>query len=285
MLIAAAAITRTPAAPSAVATPTPPPAAATPRPDVRAALAREVSAFGKNAAVVVSDPLTSRVIYEHDAGTEVLSASLYKLTILLEVERRVEEGSLNYSTPVRIQASDTREGGVFTPIGAVLELDDALDQMIGISDNATALALLRMLGPTAINNTVARAGIAPFHFTSQGATASARAVAKYLELLAQKKLVSAAASERIIRRLEGHKINDRIPASLPKGTVVAHKTGNLAGVTHDAGIVYATPEQPLVVVVLTWEVEDARAVQFIRQIAALAYADATGAALPSTQGR
>jgi beta-lactamase class A len=45
-------------------------------------------------------------------------------------------------------------------------------------------------------------------------------------------------------------VNDRIPALLPAGTRVAHKTGNWSNATHDAGIVFS-PAGSYVIVVLT----------------------------------
>jgi beta-lactamase class A len=51
--------------------------------------------------------------------------------------------------------------------------------------------------------------------------------------------------------LQGQEFNEKIPAHLPKGTVVAHKTGDITGVHHDAAIVYPPGEKPYVLVVLT----------------------------------
>jgi beta-lactamase class A len=46
--------------------------------------------------------------------------------------------------------------------------------------------------------------------------------------------------------------NDRIPAGLPPGTRVAHKTGEITAVAHDAAIVYPAGRRwPYVLVVLT----------------------------------
>jgi beta-lactamase class A len=45
--------------------------------------------------------------------------------------------------------------------------------------------------------------------------------------------------------------NDEIPAGLPKGTPVAHKTGWITATTHDAAIVYPPGRPPYVLVVLT----------------------------------
>ena len=40
--------------------------------------------------------------------------------------------------------------------------------------------------------------------------------------------------------LKRQKFNDGIPAGLPAGTPVAHKTGTITRIHHDAGIVYAS---------------------------------------------
>jgi beta-lactamase class A len=42
-----------------------------------------------------------------------------------------------------------------------------------------------------------------------------------------------------------------IPAGLPKDARVAHKTGNISTVHHDAGIVYLEGRKPYVLVILT----------------------------------
>ena len=42
-----------------------------------------------------------------------------------------------------------------------------------------------------------------------------------------------------------------IPAGLPKAARVAHKTGNISTVHHDAGIVFLESRKPYVLVILT----------------------------------
>src|SRR5206468_2519856 len=65
-------------------------------------------------------------------------------------------------------------------------------------------------------------------------------------------------------------INDRLPAALPDGVVVAHKTGNLLGLAHDAGIIF-TPSGPRIVVAMTWDAYDEDANAFIANVGALVY--------------
>jgi beta-lactamase class A len=53
----------------------------------------------------------------------------------------------------------------------------------------------------------------------------------------------------MLTTLEGQQENDRLPAMLPPGTTVAHKTGELDGVRNDSGIIF-TPNGPIIVTVL-----------------------------------
>jgi beta-lactamase class A len=51
-------------------------------------------------------------------------------------------------------------------------------------------------------------------------------------------------------------LNDEIPAGLPPGTPVAHKTGSITATLHDAAIVYPAGRAPYVLVVLTRGIPD-----------------------------
>ena len=47
-----------------------------------------------------------------------------------------------------------------------------------------------------------------------------------------------ASSAKMIEILKAQEFNEKIPAGLPEGTPVAHKTGDITGIHHDAAIVY-----------------------------------------------
>ncbi len=61
-------------------------------------------------------------------------------------------------------------------------------------------------------------------------------------------LVSPSSSQRFMDLLKDQRVNNRLPQGLPAGTVIAHKTGDLDGVVHDAGIVYGPKTDYIVVV-------------------------------------
>jgi beta-lactamase class A len=58
----------------------------------------------------------------------------------------------------------------------------------------------------------------------------------------------------MIEILERQKFNEGIPAGLPANIKVAHKTGELSKINHDAAIVFAP--RPYVLVVLVRGLED-----------------------------
>ncbi|HEY9478660.1 MAG TPA: serine hydrolase, partial [Gemmatimonadaceae bacterium] len=50
--------------------------------------------------------------------------------------------------------------------------------------------------------------------------------------------------------------NEEIPAGVPPGTPVAHKTGQITAHLHDAAIVYPRDADPYVLVILTRGIPD-----------------------------
>lgn len=222
----------------------------------------------------IADPALPAPLYLRNADQPIITASLYKLAVMAEAERRVDAGSMSYATVITIAPEDVTEDGSYVPIGVQLSLDDALEQMITLSDNGTALALWRTLTPAAINATLLAVGVKGFHValnSGEDNVATPRAVGTLLTILAKRQLISVAASDRMLARLGRQTIRDRLPSQLPSNVSIANKTGNLVGLVHDAGIIY-TPSGPRVVVAMTWDLPDNVAADLIGTIGALVYA-------------
>jgi beta-lactamase class A len=222
------------------------------------------------AAVVVAGGRSGEMLYAVDADEPVFAASLYKLGVLLEAERRIDAGTLLPTDVIKVTAADQSESGSFTATGRALTVDEALERTIVLSDNAAALALIRRLGVSRVQATLDREGIY-LRFTADGAVTTARGIATFFGALVRGSLVSREASARMLARLSRQRTVDRLPAALPAGAVIAHKTGNLGFATHDAGIVALPDGSPVVLVVLTWDSEEQDAINLIKEIALLAY--------------
>ena len=136
-----------------------------------------------------------------------------------------------------------------------------------ISSNASAHALLRILGRDEVNAAMVGRGLRdtllPTSRTRTGvidtdgtqiAATSARDVLCYLVLLGRDQLAGPAANARMRDVLARQQINDRLPALLPPDARVAHKTGELTSVRNDVGIV-STPRGTWAIAVLSRDVE------------------------------
>jgi len=72
--------------------------------------------------------------------------------------------------------------------------------------------------------------------------------------------------------LLAQKFNSVIPANLPKGVAVAHKTGSIDGIQHDSGIVYLPGGKKYVLVLLSKNLEsNVKAVPVLANISKLIY--------------
>ena len=87
-------------------------------------------------------------------------------------------------------------------------------------------------------------------------TTSARDLGHLLEALARGTAASPSSTAAMLEILERQEFNDEIPAGLPPGTRVAHKTGWITGITHDAALVRPAGRAPFVLVVLTRNIAD-----------------------------
>jgi beta-lactamase class A len=75
-----------------------------------------------------------------------------------------------------------------------------------------------------------------------------------MERIARLEAVDADASRQMLEILKRQRFRNAIPAGLPAGTVVGHKTGQITRIHHDAAIVLAP--RPYVLVVLVRGIDD-----------------------------
>jgi beta-lactamase class A len=184
--------------------------------------------------IVVKD-LSTGATASINPDESYMSASLYKLFVADQIYHMIDTKQLTYA--------DLAGGGSGNTIGGCLDL------MITISDNTCGRALGSILGWGAQNPALASEGFTETDLTTPQQT-SARDVALLLDDLYTGTLDSPASNASFMNLLKNQKVNDRLPQGLPAGTVIAHKTGNLDNVVHDAGIVFG-PKTNYEVVVMS----------------------------------
>ena len=203
-------------------------------------------------------------------------ASIFKLWLLAELYRMAEAGELSLEEEWTYEEEDFRAGsGVLIhlePGSTRLSLASFAKLMMMYSDNAATDKILKRVGLERLQRFTAEFGFAdtfigmgcdcvaaaygtvspeegpfggvsyrkmPFYGEDCPQYTSALDLVRYFRMLEGGKLLGPAMTARALQLLEECQTNTRIPAKLPSGTPVAHKTGTLNQVINDAGIVTA----------------------------------------------
>jgi beta-lactamase class A len=148
----------------------------------------------------------------------------------------------------------------------MMRVDELAYHMITTSSNLATNLLLGVIGPQSVNDALReldlddglelRRGVedelAFEHQINNRVTADG--LLRVLVMLAEGKAFSPALSRRMMDILHGQEFNQGIPARLPKGARVAHKTGEISSMAHDAGVIYLPKRKPYALVILTeWD--------------------------------
>ena len=265
--------------------PDPPPAPPATPPD--AALASLVAkALGGQAGTfgVAVRNLKTGQSFTLDSDSFYPSASLYKLAVMYEVFRQNAAGGLAFDGMLTVQDQDIDETDDDEPmyLHQQVTIQKALELMIDLSSNAAAHILADRVGWVQINQSMANVALNHTRlpvgdwkaqmtdWRSDTACTSPGDMLAFFDHLYHRQLVSPAASDQMLKLLLGQRINDRIPADLPPGTAVAHKTGNLEGIVNDAGIVFS-PSADFVLVILSHDADDGNATTAEAALARLIY--------------
>jgi beta-lactamase class A len=188
-----------------------------------------------------------------EGDRELPAASLYKLPILYTV---FDAGlSLSEALPITEDARAYDTGTMELGVGESLTVAEALERMITLSDNTSAVMLGSRVGGPRINGTLAALGMDTTHYSLERMTTSALDMLHLLDLMARGRAVSPAASADMVHLLLRQRVNDRLPRLVPDDVQVAHKTGNLPGTVNDVGLLYS-PSSTVAIAALVSDTTD-----------------------------
>ena len=214
---------------------------------IRSSLADEVDSYG-----VVVKNLVNGAVAEVNPHKRFETASLFKLWVMYEVYKQVELGLLDMDEELLVTPyyASFDAGTLPVDICDTLTVREALWAMITYSDNTSGFLLRDKVGLGHIHRDLQALGLTESAFGYEDVTSTAADMATFLEMVVLGAAVSREASQEMLDLMLAQEVNDRLPALLPPGTEVAHKTGDLPEVTHDVGIVYA-PQPAYIIAVLS----------------------------------
>lgn len=193
---------------------------------------------------IVVKNLKTGEMYQMNQDEVLASASLYKLWVMATVFDEIQNGTLaehdvltqdvtvlNEKFNIATEAAELTEGTVMMTVG------EALERMITVSDNYAALLLSERVRNSTIQRFLTEHGFTKSKL-GQPPTTTAGETALFLEKLYNGDLADDTYTRQMLTLLKNQTLNNKIPRSLPDDVIIAHKTGELGEVTHDAGIVY-----------------------------------------------
>jgi beta-lactamase class A len=289
-LLAACALQHNASQSNTVARPKVPPKAAT-------ATDRMHALHERIASVVASQPGADVAVWFQDfatgdtlgvqAGVQFHAASTMKVPVMIELFRRADAGAFSLEgttrldnrfrsivdgSEYRLSASDDSDTLLYRRVGAPITWRALNEHMITMSSNLATNVLIDTLDARVVSATAASLGAAGMHVLrgvedlkafdkGLNNTTSARALGALLEAIEHGRAASPVACDSMRAVLLRQTERGEIPAGLPPGTPIAHKTGWITATLHDAAIVYPPHRAPYVLVVLTRKIGETKDAQ------------------------
>lgn len=267
----------------------------------RAIDARIAQVPGAQVAVAYVDDAAGSSLYLN-ADTVYHAASTMKLPVMMELFRQSDANGLSLDqtvllvnefrsiadgSPFTVDAGSDSDTSLYSKVGSRVAVRDLLQRMITRSSNLSTNQLIAMIGAESVTALVRRLGgqrmtvlrgVEDIKAFNRGMSnvATARDLSILLGAIENKRPEIGTHSADMLNILLAQEFNEGIPAGLPPGTKVAHKTGEITAHSHDAAIVYPSSRKPYVLVVMTRGMQDASvSASMIADISKLVYQYAT----------
>jgi len=217
-----------------------------------------------------------------NANESFHAASTMKTPVLIEVFKQANQGkfSLKDSIVVRnefksivdgsvyaLNAADDSEQKLYECIGKKRTINELVTDMIIYSSNLATNMIIELVGAPNVMKTMRELGANSIQVLrgvedskafekGLNNTTTANDLMIIFEAMAKGKIISPGASQQMIEILLHQQFNKIIPARLPAGVKVAHKTGNITGVLHDSGIVFLPDGHMYILVLLSKNIDN-----------------------------
>ena len=215
---------------------------------------------GTEYAVYLAYPQQSPEPYLYNSKS-MRSASMIKVFILATVMEQAKNGYIDIDETVTLRSSDKVGGaGILAgyPSGSQFSLREIMKLMITESDNTATNIVIDRIGMSAINSYIAQNGYADTVLqrkmmdmdavcAGRENYSSVRDLGEIFLRIYRHECVRRDYDEIMLDFLKGQTDKDCFPAALP-GAVIAHKTGALAGLYDDGGIIYSGEKDTILVI-------------------------------------
>jgi len=251
------------------------------RPDELRSRFAELEEKSKARAIAIAlDDLETGVQFHYHADRWFHAASTIKIAILYGVYGAIHRGELlpqsrvhvrnrflsaYDGSPYRVSVDRDANSEVHREIGRTLRVSELAEHMIASSSNLATNLLLDLVGLDVLQRTLddfgiegidLRRGVEDELAFQNGISnrVTANGLVSLLRLIGEGRAFNAQLSNDMLDALHAQQFKSGIPAGLPPEAKVAHKTGDISTIAHDAGLVYLPDRKPYALAVLTeWD--------------------------------
>lgn len=210
------------------------------------------------------------------------AASTMKVPVMIELFKQAAEGKLDMNDSIllknefksivdgslyRMDINDDSDDVIYSQIGTKVTIKDLTHSMITISSNLATNILIELVGADQTTATMRNLGAKNIdvlrgvedqkaYDKGLSNSTTARDLMIIMAAIANHTAGTTEDSEAMLAILKDQQHVDVIPKYLPKNVEVAHKTGSIKGVHHDAGIIYLPDGRAYVLVLLSKHLKD-----------------------------
>ncbi len=222
----------------------------------------------------LSDPEESVLI---NAEEQFHAASTMKVPVMIELFKQQNQGKLDLNDSILLanefrsivdsslysmDIGDDSDDVIYSKIGTTVALKDLMYNMITISSNLATNVLIELVDAKKVTATMRGLGADKIEVLrgvedtkayelGLSNTTTAKDLMIIMRAIAENKAGTEADCLEMISILGDQQFHSIIPYFLPDEVKVAHKTGSIVGVHHDAGIVYLPDGRAYVLVILS----------------------------------
>jgi beta-lactamase class A len=280
--------------------PPPPP----PPPPLAARVHDLVTASGAATVGIYFRDLTRPDSLLHDADVRLHAASTMKVPVMIQAFRDAESGrlllddtvlvknefrSIQDGSAYELDRADDSDSTLYERIGQWMPVRELVELMITVSSNLATNILVEQVDPGRVTSTMRGLGADSIQVlrgvedqraydAGLNNTTTARDLGVIMGAIAERRAAGEASCREMEEILARQRFNEGIPAGLPPGTRVAHKTGWIPRLHHDAAIVGAPGGPHYVLVVMVRGLEDqAASAALMASVARMVHEHVTGA--------
>lgn len=167
------------------------------------------------------------------------AASVNKVALVTAIYHLAEQGEIDLDQQITLQKRDIQDYGTgslrYQKPGGTYSLKTLTKLALKQSDNTAAYILGQRVGHARVQEVIEEFGLTQTSISDN--TTSSYDLYLLFSGIYHHKFVSEAHARELLGYMTETDIEDRLPALLPTGTTVAHKTGDGVGFLHDAGII------------------------------------------------